>query len=80
MLDQSAKLYVAFRLASRADMCEAQSRHGKAKKVNDLHSFRDACRGCCMLVPPSYRVADVGNLVGLSRDPALGLLCFTIHL
>ena len=41
MLDESAKLYVAFRLASCADMCVAQSRHGKAKKVNDLHLFRD---------------------------------------
>ena len=37
----------------------------------------ETCRGCCILVPPIYRAADVVNLVGLSRDAALELLCFT---
>ena len=53
---------------------------GKANKVNDLHSFRDTCRGRCILVPTSYRVADAVKLVTLSRDPALGLLCNILHL
>ena len=86
MFSQSAKQYVAFRLTSRSDMCEARSRvesegrTGRRTRVNDLHSFRDTCRGRSILVPSSYRVADIGKLVRLSRDPALGLLYFVIHL
>ena len=42
--------------------------------------FEDTCRGRCIVVLPSYGVADIGKSVRLSRDPALGLLCLIKHL
>ena len=67
-----------FRLASRADVCEAQSRittlrreDGKTNEGNDLHSFRDTCRRC-IVVLPSNSVADIGKLVRLSLDLSSG--------
>ena len=63
----------------RSRESRAKRGRGKTNENNDLHSFRDTCRRC-IVVLPSYSVAGVGKLVGLSRDPELGLPCSNKHL
>ena len=79
------KRYVAVVIAARFRVCEAQSgtevRGRTARRRKSMICIRsEAMPRTLHRRDPSYSVADIGKLIGSSRDPALGDLSFIKHL